>query len=157
MKWNTVPTAWQNASAIIPCPTFLSNKQSMRLMKLTLSILILLGLFAGPTKGDDSQPRNIALTKIEGRHWLVGPDGEPFFAHGITHVSNNRAKFDFGEISNACKKLGFNAYGYGCPFQLRSDMPYVESWNHLVPISTYRGKDGIKFVDIFDPEAAGKA
>jgi len=125
-------------------------------MKLTLSILIAIGLFAGPTKGDDNQLRNIALTKIEGRHWLVGPDGEPFFAHGITHVSNNRAKFDFGEISNACKKLGFNAYGYGCPFQLRSDMPYVESWNHLVPISTYRGKNGIKFVDIFDPEQQEK-
>lgn len=125
-------------------------------MKLTLSILIALGLFAGPTQGDDNQPRNIALTKIEGRHWLVGPDGKPFFAHGITHVSNNRAKFDFGEISVACKKLGFNAYGYGCPSQLRSDMPYVESWNHLVPISTYRGKTGIKFVDIFDPQQQKK-
>ena len=31
-------------------------------------------------------------------------------------------------------------------------MPYVESWNHLVTISTYRGKSGIQFVDIFDPE-----
>lgn len=93
---------------------------------------------------------NIRLTEIDGRHWLVSPDGKPFFAHGITHVSNNRAKFDFAEMSAACKKLGFNAYGYGCPMQLRHDMPYVESWNHLVPISMYRGKNGIKFVDIFD-------
>ena len=48
-------------------------------------------------------------------------------------------------------RLGFNAYGYGCPPQLRHDMPYIESWNHLVPISYYRGSKGVKFVDIFDP------
>lgn len=95
---------------------------------------------------------NIRLTEIDGRHWLVGPDGKPFFAHGITHVSNNRAKFDFAAISAACKKLGFNSYGYGCPAQLKHDMPYVESWNHLVPISYYRGKNGVKFVDVFDPK-----
>ncbi|WP_436716954.1 beta-agarase [Roseiconus lacunae] len=94
---------------------------------------------------------NIRLTKIDGRHWLVGPDGKPFFAHGITHVSTNRANFDFAEMSAACKRLGFNAFGYGCPPQLKHDMPYVESWNHLVPISYYRGKDSIKFVDVFDP------
>lgn len=95
---------------------------------------------------------NIRLTKIDGRDWLVGPDGKPFFAHGITHVSNNRAKFDFATMSEACKKLGFNAYGYGCPPQLKHDMPYVESWSHLVPISYYRGKNSVKFVDVFDPK-----
>lgn len=95
---------------------------------------------------------NIRLTRIEDRHWLVGSDGKPFFAHGITHASTNRAKFDFARMSAACKKLGFNAYGYGCPAQLRHDMPYVESWNHLVPISYYRGKNGVKFVDVFDPK-----
>lgn len=123
-------------------------------MKLTLPILALFGLFAVTAIGEE--PQNITLTKINGRHWLVGPDGKPFFAHGITHVGNNRAKFDFAEISTACKRLGFNAYGYGCPAQLRSDMPYVESWNHLVPISTYRGKNAIKFVDVFDPKEQAK-
>lgn len=95
---------------------------------------------------------NIRLTRIDGRHWFVGPDDKPFFAHGITHVSNNRAKFDFAEMSAACKKLGFNSYGYGCPAQLKHDMPYIESWNHLVPISYYRGRNGVKFVDVFDPK-----
>ena len=94
---------------------------------------------------------NIRFAKIDDRHWLVGPDGKPFFTHGITHVSTKRAKFDLAEMSAACKRLGFNAYGYGCPPQLKHDMPYVESWNHLVPISYYRGKDNIKFVDVFDP------
>ena len=98
----------------------------MKLLKFTFPILIAFGMFVLPLKGED-QKRKISLTKIEGRHWLVGPDGKPFFAHGITHVNNNRAKIDFAKISEACKKLGFNAYGYGCPEQLRSDMPCVES------------------------------
>lgn len=125
-------------------------------MKLAVSILTLSGLFALPLSSEDKKPRNITLTEIGGRHWLVGPDGKPFFVHGITHVSNNQAKFDFAKISKACKELGFNAYGYGCPNELRSDMPFVESWNHLVPISYYRGKNGIKFIDVFDPREQAK-
>ena len=94
----------------------------------------------------------IRLKKIDGRHWLVGPNGKPFFAHGITHISNKQANLDYDKMSAACKELGFNAYGYGCPPELRDDMPYVESWNHLAPISYYRGKNNIEFFDIFDPE-----
>lgn len=100
--------------------------------------------------------KNISLTKVDGRHWLVDSKGNPFFAHGITHVNNQRAKIDFARFSKACKDLGFNAYGYGCPDQLRSDMPYLESWNHLVPISYYRGKNGVRFVDVFDPKVQAK-
>ena len=108
---------------------------------------------AGTTpEGREKRLPSIRLTNIDGRDWLVGPDGQPFFAHGITHVSNNRATFDFAGMSAACKRLGFNSYGYGCPVQLKHDMPYVESWNHLVPISYYRGQNGVKFIDVFDPK-----
>lgn len=102
-----------------------------------------------------TQPRakkTISLMKINGRHWLVNADGEPFFAHGITHAGNSRGKFDLKQFSAACKEVGFNSYGYGCPTELRSDMPYLESWNHLVPISMYRGDGTHKYCDIFDPE-----
>ena len=92
----------------------------------------------------------ITLGKIDGRHWLLNSYGKPFFAHGITHAGNRLANLNFQKFSEACKELGFNAYGYGCPQQLRKDMPYVASWNHLVPISYYRGKNGVKFVDVFD-------
>ncbi len=106
----------------------------------------------GPTKVAADFER-ISLTKIGDRHWLVGSDGQPFFAHGITHASNRMVKFDLGEFSTACRKVGFNAYGYGCPDPLRQDMPYLESWNHLVPISMYRNGDKThQYVDIFDPE-----
>jgi hypothetical protein len=128
-------------------------------MKLILPILTLSALLALALTGEEKKPgadkeaKSISLAEIDGRTWLVDSSGKPFFAHGITHVSNNRAKFDFAKISKACKELGFNAYGYGCPPALRSDMPYVESWNHLVPISYYRGKNAVKFVDVFDPKA----
>ena len=107
-------------------------------------------------KTERTNRRNITLSKIDGRHWLIDADGNPFFAHGITHVGNNRSKFSFDKISVACKALGFNAYGYGCPEPLRGDMPFIESWNHLVPISTYRGKNAIGFVDVFDPAEQAK-
>lgn len=100
---------------------------------------------------DESNPKNISLSKINGRHWLVNSDGKPFFAHGITHVGTVRAKFDLNKFSAACKEVGFNSYGYGCPDELRSDMPYLESWNHLVPISMYRGDGTHSYCDIFDP------
>ncbi|MEM7143830.1 MAG: beta-agarase [Verrucomicrobiota bacterium] len=125
-------------------------------MKFTLPSLSLLALVVLTVAGNEPEVRNITLAEIDGRHWLVDADGKPFFAHGITHVGVKRAKIDFEEISEACKELGFNAYGYGCPDQLRGDMPYVESWNHLVPSSYYRGKENVKFVDIFDPAEQAK-
>lgn len=97
----------------------------------------------------------VSLAKIDGRHWLVDSTGKPFFAHGITHTNNRSARLDFHTFSERCKELGFNAYGYGCPDQLRHDMPFVEGWNHLVPSSTYRGKNAT-YVDIFDPRAQSK-
>ncbi|MEM9481912.1 MAG: hypothetical protein AAGA58_19855, partial [Verrucomicrobiota bacterium] len=80
--------------------------------------------------------------------------GKPFFAHGITHVNVQRADppIDKTKFSERSKEVGFNAYGYGCPPQLKSDMPYIESWSHLVQSAYYRGKNGVKFVDIFDPK-----
>lgn len=91
----------------------------------------------------------IRLTEIEGRSWLITADGKPFFAHGITHVSNGELRNNYGAVSKACKDLGFNAYGYGCPTELKSDMPYLDGRNY-VPISMYLGR-GFRFIDIFDP------
>jgi len=95
--------------------------------------------------------RNIRLGSIDGRFWLINSEGSPFFAHGITHVGVTRGKFDHVTVSKACKDLGFNAYGYGCPPTLKDDMPYLEGRN-LVPISTYRANSGFRFVDVFDPK-----
>ena len=127
----------------------------MRLALPILLLAVLLGLNqAGQEKGGPQKEfQRVRLATIDGRYWLVGPNGKPFFGHGITHVSTRRAKppINMSKFSRLCKELGFNAYGYGCPPQLKSDMPYVESWSHLVQSAYYRGKEGVKFVDIFDP------
>ena len=126
-------------------------------MKLLLPILILVAILASASMGDSqTAPKRITLTEIDGRAWLVDPDGNPFFAHGITHSNNKSAKLDFDAFSQACKEVGFNAYGYGAPPELRGDMPFVESWSHLVQSAYYRGKNKVKFVDIFDPAEQAK-
>ena len=118
------------------------------------------GTVNGAQRADDKarkkNPENIILGEIKGRHWLIMPNGSPFFAHGITHAGNRDAKLNFQKFSKACKKVGFNAYGYGCPEPLRKDMPFIESWNHLVPISYYRGKNAVRFLDVFDPKVQAK-
>lgn len=119
--------------------------------KQSFSLLTLLIAFACSLDAQEKAPR-ITLTEIEGRHWLLDSDGKPFFAHGITHVNNQKAEFDYADFSKRSKELGFNAYGYGCPPELRSDMPYVQSWSHLVRSAYYRGKGQVTFVDIFDPK-----
>ena len=103
-----------------------------------------------------NQTEVITIQKIGGRSWLIKPDGMPFFAHGITHARNLSSKSDIDKFSKACKEIGFNSYGYGCPESLRKDMPFIESWNHLVPISYYRGKNSVRFIDIFDPREQKK-
>ena len=35
-------------------------------------------------------------------------------------------------------------------------MPYLASWNHLVPISYYRGKNGVQFLGVFDPKVESR-
>ena len=114
-------------------------------INLFLFLLLTSNIFCG-----EASP--ITIQEIDGRPWLIKPNGQPFFAHGITHVRNLKAESELDKFSKACKKIGFNAYGYGCPEPLRNDMPFIESWNHLVPISYYRGKDAVRFVDIFDPK-----
>ena len=130
------------------------NKAS-RYFKALLSLSVIaisLKLLAQPSElsVNNEKTEKITLGKIKGRHWLFMPDGKPFFAHGITHARNLDANIDFEKFSKACKEVGFNAYGYGCPEPLRKDMPFIESWNHLVPISYYRGKNAVRFIDVFD-------
>ena len=103
-----------------------------------------------------TEPQPIQIRKIKGRYWLIDGSGNPFFAHGITHSNNQRANLDLGAFSKACKQVGFNSYGYGCPPELRSDMPFVESWSHLVKSAYYRGKNNVTFVDIFNPSEQTK-
>lgn len=88
----------------------------------TLKILALALLVAAPTAALAQEPLFIRLQEIDGRTWLIGPDGRPFFAHGVTHIGHGHQE-DVVAIARACKELGFNAYGYGCPNELKTDLP----------------------------------
>ena len=122
----------------------------------SLSLLALAGLLSVVSMAEEKKTQPISLEEIDGRYWLVDTEGKPFFAHGITHTNNRQARLNFDAFSEACREIGFNAFGYGCPDELREDMPYIESWNHLVPISYYRGTNGVRFVDVFDPKEQAK-
>ena len=122
----------------------------------TCIALVLTVVAANAQDAAAPRTRSIGLAEIEGRTWLITPEGKPFFAHGITHATNRSLSADYGALSKACKDLGFNAYGYGCPTPLKNDMPYLEGRNY-VPISTYRGNGGsFRFIDIFDPREQQK-
>ncbi|MEM8954619.1 MAG: beta-agarase [Verrucomicrobiota bacterium] len=103
-----------------------------------------------------SHATNIRLDEIDGRTWLIDSTGQPFFAHGITHVGTVELGAPYEKISEACKEVGFNAYGYGCPDALKDDMPYFAGVNHIVPMSMYRGDGSFRYVDIFDPQVQQK-
>lgn len=119
----------------------------------TLSALLLLPALQPTSTGQENS--YIQLQEIGGRTWLVAPSGKPFFAHGVTHL-NGRHGEDVNAVANACQQLGFNAYGYGCPDPLKTDLPYVEGRN-LIPSSLYRTTDGsFTYLDIFDPEQQTK-
>ena len=124
-------------------------------MKLLLFLSVLSCLVLTASSQEESNS-NIRLKQIDGRHWLISPEGKPFFAHGVTHINNKAHGVDVKKIGEACKSLGFNSYGYGCPEALKADMPYIEGRNALVPMSLYRSDGTFSYVDIFDPKEQAK-
>ncbi|RMF91682.1 MAG: beta-agarase [Planctomycetota bacterium] len=121
-------------------------------MRLGFTLLVCVVSFGATTSAVTAQEKPaIRIEKINERSWLVDSEGKPFFAHGVTHIGHGHEESVF-EIAEACRKLGFNAYGYGCPDELKNDLPYLEGRN-LLPISMYRMSDGsFHYVDIFDPD-----
>jgi hypothetical protein len=121
-----------------------------------LAMFLLLAILACfQSQGLATQKNNIHLKMIENRHWLLKPDGSPFFAHGITHVNNSKHQVAHQRIAKASQELGFNAFGYGCPRSLRKELPYLEGRN-ILAISTYRNDESFEFIDIFDPAEQNK-
>jgi hypothetical protein len=117
----------------------------------TALALALILFVAAPAETRAQKPSFIRLAEVDGRQWLIDPAGNPFFAHGVTHLSNPAHGLDVRKIGEACKQLGFNAYGCGCPHPLKADLPYLEG-RQFVPMSTYSvSGGGFGFVDIFDP------
>ncbi|MEO0963980.1 MAG: beta-agarase [Planctomycetota bacterium] len=124
----------------------------MRAIRKLFAGLAIVSLIGVSTVAYGQNGSAIGLEEIDGRTWLIDPTGRPFFAHGVTHVGQGGHTEDVHDIAQACKDLGFNAYGYGCPPELRSDMPYVDGRNGIVPMSIYRtSNNSFRYVDVFDP------
>ena len=117
-------------------------------MKTTLPVFTAL-LFA-PLIALSADGENIRLEVINGRHWLIDPAGKPFFPHGVNHIEKHGTGANAKAVAEVCRRLGFSAYGYGTPDDLRHDMPYLESRTDLVPISVYAPASRFGFLDIFD-------
>lgn len=92
----------------------------------------------------------IRLSSNGDRVFLIDSDGKPFFAHGVNHIAPHGQGEDAARVAPKCETLKFNAYGYGSPADLHSDMPYVESWNDLVPMSLHRNAKAFAYRDVFD-------
>ena len=68
---------------------------------LLLDNLVRTKVVSPPKPAKAPKGQNISLTQIDGRHWLAGSNGQPFFAHGITHVGNNRGSSSSQSPKNA--------------------------------------------------------
>ncbi len=91
----------------------------IKMIKLILPAIVILNLLMCPAQ----QPKSISIKEIDGRTWLIDLSGQPFFAHGVTHINNKKHGVDPKKIGDALKELGFNSYGYGTPPALKNDMP----------------------------------
>lgn len=97
---------------------------------------------------------SVSIKKIDGRHWLIDAKGKPFFAHGVTHINQKKFKDRQQLIAKSLNTLGFNSFGYGCPPELKKELPYLEGQQSL-ETSDYRGSN-VKFIDIFDAAEQAK-
>lgn len=66
-------------------------------MKIIFSLLslILICACADYSKAESLMLKSIRLAAIDGRDLRMNSHGKPFFAHVITHASNNRNAFNF--------------------------------------------------------------
>ncbi|MEM6332185.1 MAG: hypothetical protein AAF823_02475 [Planctomycetota bacterium] len=87
--------------------------------------------------GDDAGPGFFRIEHRNGRHTLITPNGQPFFALGVNHVagalnrdarrgdavmSSNEQIVDAAEAN--LRRWGFNTVGYDAPEPLRQRLPY---------------------------------
>ena len=88
------------------------------------------------------------LEEIDGRHYLITPEGHGYRALGINHFHMMTSQ-DFDGAIGQIRDWGFNAGCYQGPQWMWDRFPYTKGIN-LVPTSPYKSTFG--FRDVFDPE-----
>jgi len=94
------------------------------------------------------------LKEIDGRHYLITPEGHGYRALGINHFHMMTSEDHDGAIERI-RDWGFNAGCYQGPRWMWSRYPYTKGIN-LVPTSPYRPDSYFGFRDVFDPEFLAK-
>ena len=90
------------------------------------------------------------LEEINGRHFLITPQGNGYRALGINHFHNMTSTDYDGAIRNI-KGWGFNAGCYQGPKWMWDRYPYTKGIN-LVPVCQWMSDKQFRFKDVFDPE-----
>ena len=87
------------------------------------------------------------LGEVEGKHFLVTPDGNAYKALGLNHMHTTSRK-DYDKIIEELKALGFNSGDYQGPNWQWSRIPYTKGVN-LTKTSVWLSEDKFKFEDVF--------
>lgn len=90
------------------------------------------------------------LGKINGKHFLVTPEGNAFRSIGLNH-SHTLTSSDYDEITADMKRMGFNSGDYQGPTWQWNRIPFTKGVN-LLEISSWLPESKFKFEDVFDPE-----
>jgi len=113
-----------------------------------------------PTRGAfaaDPYGGNLALTRkakgffrldeIDGRHFLITPEGHPFRALGLNHFHMMKSR-DYDRALQNLREWGFNSGGYQAPAWQRKRIPHTRGI-HLVPNGSWRPAGQFAFRDVF--------
>ena len=90
------------------------------------------------------------LEEIDGRHFLITPEGHGYRALGINHFHNMTSR-DYDAAIRQIKGWGFNAGCYQGPKWMWKRYPYTKGIN-LVPVSQWKRDGQFSFKDVFAPE-----
>lgn len=108
------------------------------------------------------------IDRLGGRHTLVAPDGEPFFALGVNHVDvvldpeirrehrpDDSEATILDEVERNLVDWGFNCLGYDAPEALRGRLPYF-SGLQLTGNAHALSPERFHYDDVFCPEFKAK-
>lgn len=125
-----------------------------------LAMVWALLLLAGSGFADDPYRGNLTikreatgffrLDQVEGRHYLITPEGHPFRALGLNHFHMMKSRDFEGALRNL-RDWGFNAGDYQAPPWQQNRIPHARGI-HLVPNSSWRPAGQFSFRDVFDPQ-----
>jgi hypothetical protein len=120
--------------------------------------MVLMSLMASLVFAESASAGGVfRLDAINGREYLVNPDGRPFFSLGVNHIQNIFQEDFSGDRGKECEDVlknltawGFNTGGYGSPDALCRMMPYLAPM-YLTRNANYHSDSEFFYPDVFDP------